>query len=121
MTWKGQDMNNSAEKSKKERNVRSAREKCRAVLAVWTQQRRPAEVCRELNVPANLINNWQARALEGMLQALEPRTRQETDRGPWLAPRMEQLLERKLARLETRIARQGTKPRPAVEKAPASA
>jgi hypothetical protein len=56
-----------------------------------------------------------------MLQALEPRTRREADRGPLLAPRLEQLLERKLARLESRLTRLGLKNRAAAEKTPTSA
>ena len=108
---------NTAGTEKKERQSRSAKEKSRAVLALWTGRRRPAEICRELGIPANLLGAWQERALEGMLQALEPRTRRQEERGPMLTPRMERLLDRKLARLETRLARLGpVKPRPATEK-----
>ena len=107
MKSKGKVMSNTSEKDKKERTVRSAREKCQAVLSLWTGRRRPSEICRELNVPANLIHHWQERALEGMLGALEPRTRRQEDRGPMLDPRMEKLLDRKMVRLETRIARLG--------------
>ena len=110
-------MNAPTDKTRKERTVRSAREKCQAVLALWTGRRRPSEICRDLQIPANLLSGWQERAMEGMLQALEPRTRRQEDRGPMLPPRMEQLLDRKLARLETRIARLGPgKARPAAEK-----
>lgn len=112
-------MNNPTDKARKERTVRSAREKCQAVLSLWTGRRRPSEICREMEVPSNLLNSWQERAMEGMLGALEPRTRRQEDRGPMLAPRMERLLERKMARLETRRARSGAKNRPAVEKTPA--
>jgi transposase-like protein len=104
------------EKVRKERTVRSAREKCQAVLAMWTGRRRPSEICREMDIPGNLLLGWQERAMEGMLQALEPRTRRQEDRGPMLDPRMEKLLERKMARLESRIARLGTKGRPVPEK-----
>ena len=107
----------AAEKPRKERTVRGAKEKCQAVLALWTGRRRPSEVCRELGIPANLLLGWQERAMEGMLSALEPRTRRQEDRGPMLEPRMERLLERKVARLETRLARLGApKPRTAPEK-----
>lgn len=109
--------NATVEKRSKERTVRSAREKCQAVLALWTGRRRPSEICRELQVPSNLLSGWQERAMEGMLAALEPRTRRQEERGPMLAPRMERLLDRKLARLESRIARVGpTRARPAPEK-----
>lgn len=113
-------MNATEEKVKKERNNRSAREKCQAVLAIWTQRRRPAEVCRELGVPANLLSCWQERALEGMLAALAPRSRRPEERGPWLHPRLEKMLDRKLNRLELRMARLGTRGRPPVEKPPAA-
>lgn len=120
MTWKGTIMN-SVEKAKKERIMRSARDKCQAVLSLWTRRRRPSEICRELNVPSNLLHSWQERALEGMLSALEPRTRRQEDRGPILDPRMEKLLDRKLARMESRIARLGTRARGMPEKPAASA
>jgi hypothetical protein len=107
-------------RAKKERTVRSAREKCQAVLSLWTGRRRPSEVCRELTIPANLLNNWQERAMEGMLGALEPRTRRQEDRGPMLEPKMEKLLDRKMARLESRIARLGTRSRPVSTKPPTS-
>ena len=109
---------NTAEKAKKERTVRSAREKCQAVLAVWTARRRPSEVCRELGVPANLLNGWQARAMEGMLAALEPRTRRQEDRGPLLDPKMEKLLEQRMVRLESRITRLGARGRTGPAKPP---
>ena len=107
----------NGEKTRKERTVRSAREKCQAVLAIWTGRRRPSEICKDLEIPSNLLSCWQERAMEGMLQALEPRTRRQEDRGPMLAPRMEKLLDRKMARLESRIARLGgPRTRPAAEK-----
>ena len=90
------------------------------MLAVWTQQRRPAEICKELNVPANLLSSWQERALEGMLQALEPRMRRDAERGPLLTPRLEKLLERKLTRLESRLSRLGLKARASPEQTPVS-
>ena len=109
-------MNNST-KERKERTIRSAREKCQAVLAIWTGRRRQAEICKEMEIPANLLSCWQERAMEGMLQALEPRTRKQEDRGPMLAPRMEKLLDRKMARLESRMARlKAPRARPALEK-----
>jgi len=70
-----------------------AMEKCRAVLAVWTERRRPAEVCRELGVPWMVLSEWQKRAMEGMLQALEPRV--SLDKGPALSHRLQAMLEKK--------------------------
>ena len=70
-----------------------AMEKCQAVLAVWTERRKPAEICRELGVPWMVLEQWQKRAMEGMLQALEPRVR--LDKGPALSPRLQALLDKK--------------------------
>jgi len=86
----------------------TAQEKCRAVLSVWTERRKPGEICRELGVAWTLLNHWQARAMEGMLLALEPRARVE--KGVALNPRLAVLLERKskggsIKGLEQRLAR----------------
>lgn len=79
-----------------------AMEKCRAVLSVWTERRRPAEVCRELSIPWMLLSLWQKRAMEGMLQALEPRVK--LDKGPALSPRLQALLEKKRLGIMTTAA-----------------
>lgn len=82
-------------KSEKKRQTinHGAMEKCRAVLSIWTERRRPAEVCRELQIPWMVLAEWQKRAMEGMLQALEPRV--SLDKGPALSPRLQALLEKK--------------------------
>ena len=49
-------------------------------------------------------------------RCLEPRTRREADRGPWLHPRLEKMLERKLNRLELRLAKLGPNSRTPAEK-----
>ena len=93
-----------------------AMERCKAVLSVWTERRKPAEVCRELSIPWMVLSMWQKRAVEGMLQALEPRV--NLDRGPALSPRLQMMLEKnRLAlalpsqgRLQSRLAKvQGSK------------
>lgn len=76
-----------------------AMEKCRAVLAVWTERRKPAEICRELQIPWMVLAQWQKRAMEGMLQALEPRVR--LDKGPALSPRLLALLDKKRLPMNT--------------------
>lgn len=83
------------EKTERKRQTIShgAMEKCRAVLAVWTERRKPAEVCREMQVPWMVLAQWQKRAMEGMLQALEPRV--SLDKGPSLSPRLQTMLEKK--------------------------
>ena len=55
----------------------TAQAKCEAVLSIWTQRRKPAAICQELNVQWAIINHWQDRALKAMLAALEPRQMEE--------------------------------------------
>jgi transposase-like protein len=97
---KGRSPMEKPEKPKTEDNKRgrkgsghTAAEKCRAVLSVWTEKRKPGEVCRELGVAWSLLNQWQDRAMEGMLLALQPRV--VVDKGVELNPRLAVLLERK--------------------------
>ena len=86
----------------------TAEEKCRAVLSVWTERRKLGEVCRELGVTWTVLSQWQARAMEGMLLALQPRV--PVEKGVALNPRLAVLLERKskggtMKELERRLAR----------------
>jgi transposase-like protein len=87
----------------------TAEEKCRAVLSVWTERRKPGEVCRELGVAWSILNQWQERAMEGMLLALQPRVPM-IEKTVALNSRLAVLLERKSKRggmkgLERRLAR----------------
>jgi hypothetical protein len=68
----------------------SAQEKAQAILAVWTERCKPAEVCRQMRVNWITFNHWQQRAMEGMLQALESRV--NLARGEALSPRLQTLL-----------------------------
>jgi hypothetical protein len=68
----------------------TAQQKAQAILAVWTERCKPAEVCRELKVNWMTFNHWQQRAMEGMLQALESRV--NLARGEVLSPRLRALL-----------------------------
>lgn len=70
-------------------------EKCRAVLTVWTERRKPGEVCRELGVAWGVLQQWQDRAMEGMLLALQPRV--QVERGVALSPRLAVLLKKSQA------------------------
>jgi transposase-like protein len=86
----------------------TAKEKCRAVLSVWTEKRKPGEVCRELGIAWTVLNQWQERAMEGMLLALQPRA--AVDKAVSLNSRLAVLLERKskggvMKDLERRLAR----------------
>jgi hypothetical protein len=69
----------------------SAPDKVQAVLAVWTERCKPAEVCRQLNINWITFNHWQQRAMEGMLQALENRV--NLTKGEALSPRLQALLQ----------------------------
>ena len=71
-------------------------EKCRAVLAVWTERQQASNLCRELGVSASLFSQWQDRALSGMLEALEPRGTKEAVEGPALPAQIRRLLDRKV-------------------------
>jgi hypothetical protein len=95
----------------------TAAEKCRVVLSVWTERRKPGEICRELGIAWNLLNQWQERAMEGMLLALQPRV-PVMEKTVALNSRLAVLLERKSKRggmkgLERRLARlQGSPVKP---------
>jgi hypothetical protein len=70
-----------------------AQDKVQAVLAVWTERCKPAEVCRQLNIKWITFNQWQQRAMEGMLQALESRV--NLSKGEALSPRLQALLQQR--------------------------
>ena len=72
-----------------------AAEKCRAVLAVWTERKKASDLCREMGVNASLFSQWQDRAVSGMLEALEPRGTKEGVEGPALPVQVKRLLDRK--------------------------
>src|SRR5512139_118161 len=96
-------------KKKRKGSDHTAEEKCRAVLSVWTERRKPGEICRELGVAWGVLNQWQERAMEGMLMALQPRI-PVTEKTVALNSRLAVLLERKskggaMKGLERRLAR----------------
>jgi len=85
----------------------SALEKAQAVLAVWTDRGRPVDVCRQLNINYLTFHQWQSRAMEGMLQALESRV--NLAQGGALSPRLQELLHKQhragsTERLTSRLA-----------------
>jgi hypothetical protein len=97
------------EKREKKGSGHTAEQKCRAVLSVWTERRKPGEVCQELGVAWSLLNQWQERAMEGMLLALQPRI-SVMEKRVALNLRLAVLLERKskggaMKGLERRLAR----------------
>ncbi len=105
-------------KAKKEPLPYTAQQRVQAVLSLWTERRRPGEVCRELAITEKVLAHWEERALAAMLQALETPTRREP--GPALSPKLERLVARqalrqqgRLAQLEKRLAKlQGPKAPP---------
>ncbi len=96
------------DKREKKVSRHTAEERCRAVLSVWTERRKPGEVCRELGLTWSLLNQWQDQAMEGMLVALQPRV--SVEKSVALNPRLAVLLERKskggaMKGLERRLVR----------------
>ena len=79
----------------------TSEEKCRAVLLVWMERRKPGEVCRELGVDWGVLQQWQDRAMEGMLLALQPRV--QVERGVALSPRLAVLLKKSQAGMMKRL------------------
>ena len=78
----------------------TAQQKCEAVLAVWTERRKPSQVCKELGVTWSQLSTWQDRSLEAMLEALEPRRGRTDEEQSKLTKSLEKLFERKGLRQE---------------------
>jgi len=100
---------NTEIKAKKEPLPYNAQQRAQAVLSIWTERRRPAEVCQELAISPAVLSHWEKRALAAMLKALESQTRLEP--GPALSPKLEllarQALQQKgrMAKLENRLVK----------------
>ena len=77
------------------------------------ERRKPGEVCRELGVDWGMLKQWQDRAMEGMLMALQPRV--QVERGGALSPRLAVLLKRSqtgmMKRLDKRLKKVQGNPR----------
>jgi len=71
----------------------TAQEKAEAILRVWTERCSGSEICRELRINWTTLEQWQQRAMEGMLQALEPRI--NLAKGAALSPRLVALLQKR--------------------------
>ena len=87
-----------AAKSNKRRRTRTqhdAQTKCEAVLAIWTERRTPSDLCKELNVTWSQLSTWQDRALEAMLEALEPRRGRNAEQPPCLTKSLQKLFTKK--------------------------
>ena len=97
-------------KAKKEPLPYNAQQRAQAVLSIWTERRRPGEVCQDLGISPAGLSHGEKRALAAMLKALESQTRLEP--GPPLSPKLERLLARqalqqkgRMAKLEKRLAK----------------
>jgi len=100
-------MEQAVEKMKAERRESKSEKhpaavRCQAVLSVWTEHRKPGEVCRELGIKWMTLMHWQKRAMEGMLQALTPRV--PLTQGRSLPPRLLAMLARQEAQLTARLS-----------------
>ena len=74
----------------------SAKEKSQAVLSLWSGRRSAASLMKAMDVPWALLNNWEKRALTGMLSALDP-TWQQPAQSNTLPPRVERLMQQTLS------------------------
>ncbi len=90
-------------KAKKELLPYNAQQRVQAVLSIWTERRRPGEVCQELAISPKVLSHWEERALEARTR-LEP--------GPALSPKLERLVARqavqqkgRMTKLEKRLAK----------------
>jgi transposase-like protein len=109
--------------AKRKRNpspAHSAQDKAQAVLAVWTERCKPAEVCRQLGIRYLSLHQWQHRAMEGMLQALENRVNLKEGRA--LSPKLQALLARQSrvelsSKLQSKLEQAQNKLASAAEKA----
>ena len=71
----------------------TAAEKTQAVLAVWTERVKPTVVMKAMGISYITLQQWQDRAMEGMLQALESRVNLAD--GAALSPRLKALLQKR--------------------------
>lgn len=77
----------------------TASEKAQAVLALWTDRVKTRDVMKMMGVQYVTLQQWQERAMEGMLQALEPRVNLRD--GAVLSPRLQALLDRRMQAVGT--------------------
>lgn len=71
----------------------SAKEKAQAVLSLWSGRRHASALMKELAVPWGILNQWEKRALMGMLTALDPTWKRAEEGQPSLPQRLEKLIE----------------------------
>jgi transposase-like protein len=79
---------------KQPRRIFDPQQKITAVLALWSERRTTAQLCQELEISPTLLGQWQNLAIEGMLNALDPKKK---DPLPPLNHRLSRLIEKKLS------------------------
>jgi len=77
----------------------TAHQKAQAVLSLWTECCTGSELCRRYKINWTTLSHWQDRALEGMLQALEPQVK--LTQGKALSPRLQALLQKQQRSVES--------------------
>ena len=82
-------------KTRQEKKSYTTMEKSQAVLSIWSERRTVMEVCTELDVSYPVIQKWQTVALEGMIQALSPKAKDQ-ELPPALSSRLGRMLERRV-------------------------
>ena len=82
--------------------IHDAAARCKAVLSVWTESRKPGEICRELSIKWMTLMHWQKRAMEGMLQALTPRA--PMTQGQALPARLQTMLAKQEEQMRSRLS-----------------
>ena len=82
-------------KKKRSRRSFSPEEKVKTVLLLWSDRRSVSALCREKEISWTLLDRWQNLAMEGMVKALTPESREKL---PALSGRLEKLLEKKVVR-----------------------
>lgn len=80
--------------------------RCRAVLSVWMERRKPTQICRELGIKWMTLHHRQKRATEGILQALTPRA--PLAQGHVLPPRLLTMLARQEELMKARLTAPAT-------------
>ena len=72
----------------------SAKEKSQAVLSLWSGRRNASALMRELSLPWGMLHNWEQRAIQGMLTALDPSWKETQETVTSLPERVEKLIAR---------------------------
>ena len=70
------------------------------MLSIWSERRRPREVCQELGISPAVLSDWEKRALAAMLKALGHR---EHGRPPWRVDPEKAALQRQSQELQAQL------------------